>query len=349
MDLIQCKVQFRDDLDLHASNIYNHRIMNKKKITSLFLFLVFLCLGNAYSQCVIEVNSGGFEYTVDIDIEVTDAIYTQMGSTCNVELVVEYDVQIDIVNQPGWWNESLYVLQGDLNCVGGSGASFFDLPLTSGSGTVTSATFSYTDEMCADVILDCPITISIQGPELNYEGECGSFQQSTLPVALSGFSSRTNADQQVEIFWTSASEINFSHYELETLSEFDEWTLIKSIPGNNAPQGSDYETMLPTSATERYLRLKMVDLDGSFEYSNILHIHPHQSENVTIYPNPATDKLYFSRVTTDKISIFNNVGAEVRANISSNNSIDISSLQAGYYTIILNNQSEVITKRFIKI
>lgn len=69
-----------------------------------------------------------------------------------------------------------------------------------------------------------------------------------------------------------------------------------------------------------------------------------------IYPNPATNKLHFKNVSTLKASvqIFNAKGELVVNKHLIDNSLDISNLSAGIYTIRLINQDYVQTNKFVK-
>lgn len=320
-----------------------------KKILLIVALFASSFLPNVNSQCLIEVDNNGFEYTVDINLEIIDVIFTQAGSTCNANIEVGYDIVIDVIKQPGWWNESLYTLQGNVECSGGSGSSFFNLPNGGGTGTVISETFSYSGMNCSDVIIDCPIVLTISGPELNSTGPCGSLSQSpAAPVELIEFTS-ISTKEEIELKWNTASEVNFSHFELEISDKLRTWETMELIDGNNFLNGSSYNTFLPHEAIERYARLKLVDLDGSFEYSEIISLESVETNHVSVYPNPTSDILNFNNRTVQKAFVIDASGKSIDWPLDSNSSINVSTLNTGFYLlqVQLDNGSTHMVK-FIK-
>jgi len=296
------------------------------------------------------VNTGGFDYDLNVDLVINNVIYTQAGSTCNVQIEVAYDVEIDTTGvQPSWWNGSMFTLQGNFSCAGGSGSSFFNLPNGGGQGTVTSATFSYSNTSCVNVNLNCPITLQISGPQLNYNGPCGALTPITLPVKLRSFSFYESSFRESKIAWSTAYESNLSHFELEKKTSSTVWETVASINAQNSSYGADYETSLPLSVLDQELRLKMLDIDGKITFSKILVIPAPKTNSVSIYPNPTTGTLHLVGFTAKEVVIVNSVGQEVRTKISSDGSVDVSSLAAGIY--ILYQEGNLKSKgavRFLK-
>jgi hypothetical protein len=78
------------------------------------------------------------------------------------------------------------------------------------------------------------------------------------------------------------------------------------------------------------------------------------SENFIVYPNPATDVLYFEspdhEATQYRIRIFNIMGIMVLNSVTNNNSIDISALNKGLYIIQITSSDnrKTISTKFIK-
>lgn len=320
--------------------------MNKAIIIlTMIFFITSPFQGN--TQCIIEVDNNGFEYSVSIDLSIGNITYTQEGSTCNVEIDVNYNIEIDVVSQPGWWNESLYVLQGNLDCQGGSTASFFDLPNSGGSGTVTSATFSFANEDCSNVDFDCPITIDVQGPNLSETVDCGSYIKTVLPVILANFQFEEIDDDEVQIKWTTQAETNFSHFELQKSIDLKNWELEATIPSGENINGNSYSHNMAKKS--QYSRLKMIDIDGRYEYSDILYIENNTENILKVFPNPATDVIYFSGKNIEEVLITNAMGQSSKYLISDAQSLDISDLSAGFYllqTKTLNGSTD--TQKIVK-
>jgi len=79
---------------------------------------------------------------------------------------------------------------------------------------------------------------------------------------------------------------------------------------------------------------------------NLLSINNKKQIAVSIYPNPTQDVLFFN-VEISNYRIINGLGAIVKEGKSSN-SVDVSSLPSGVYTISIDNNGSYYTSNFIK-
>jgi len=129
----------------------------------------------------------------------------------------------------------------------------------------------------------------------------GADEASTpLPVKLIVLSANKVKDD-ILVAWQTASEMNSDRFEVERLGSAleAEWTTIGKVKaaGNsnslrNYQFSDDKFAQLQNSQTIFY-RLKIVDYDGSFEYSNIVSVsnESNNQESVFIYPNPFFENL----------------------------------------------------------
>lgn len=119
------------------------------------------------------------------------------------------------------------------------------------------------------------------------------FQSGTLPVRLSDFSA-TSKGSGITLSWKTDLEVNSSHFEVERSSEGKEWNTIASIQaaGNiNVQQSYSYIDPAPLDG-DNYYRLKIVDIDGQFEYSSIKSVNVKSvALNVVASPNPVSSLL----------------------------------------------------------
>jgi hypothetical protein len=112
---------------------------------------------------------------------------------------------------------------------------------------------------------------------------------------------------------------------------------------------------------KKYYRLKMVDNDESFEYSDLVIITNDCNKadvNVTVFPNPASKTQneltikWESPADEFTISIHDNLGQTLYEKHTSiyglTTEIDVANLGAGVYYIILNDGSNVKTLRFVR-
>jgi hypothetical protein len=155
----------------------------------------------------------------------------------------------------------------------------------------------------SDYLLNCvggPITCNngiVIGPAATSpEPPYGvTFQQSTvLPVQLVQFLASKNPDASVKLSWSTAQEINSSSFEVERSADQGSWDKIGSVAAKGYSSiTTDYSftDRFPLSGNG-YYRLKMIDLDGKFKYSNTLVVSSDKdSRPLVIYSNPFSDQI----------------------------------------------------------
>ncbi len=119
-----------------------------------------------------------------------------------------------------------------------------------------------------------------------------------LPVELTTFIA-TPLNTNVKIEWNTASEKNSSHYEVERSLDgkiFNKIGIVKSNGNSYSKQSYELIDEKPMKGIN-YYRLKMVDLDASFEYSKVVSVYMNKNGNekiFTISPNPASDRVTFN-------------------------------------------------------
>lgn len=140
--------------------------------------------------------------------------------------------------------------------------------------------------------------------------DCGA-----LPVELISFVGKEVANG-IELRWKTASEINNSGFEIERSDDGEEWELLGFVRGEGTTslfQNYTYTDRRPLQGYN-YYRLKQIDFDGRFEYSEALAI-ARESDNgssVEIYPNPSNGlfTLRISNPSQESVSIklYDNTG-----------------------------------------
>ncbi len=176
-----------------------------------------------------------------------------------------------------------------------------------------------------------------------------------LPLDLLSFSATLIERDNVEVKWVSENEINFDHYELERSQDFQNIQKLVEVQGVNTIFQNRYKWIdeSPLSG-DNYYRLKQVDADGSFKYSDWVSIKINiNSQSVSVYPNPAQNKLFINteHASDYSFSIINATGNLVLENkkISGDFEIDISTLGSGVYILEANSEKGRAFVRFIKL
>ncbi len=139
-----------------------------------------------------------------------------------------------------------------------------------------------------------------------------------LPVELISFSALIK-DNSVELIWDTTTEINNYGFNVERRPETGDWEKVGFVPGNgnsNAPKSYSFkDEEVPPGKV--YYRLKQIDFDGTFEYSNTIELQMTNSlpTNFVLnqnYPNPFNPTTVISyQLSADsqtKLEIFDSIG-----------------------------------------
>lgn len=96
-----------------------------------------------------------------------------------------------------------------------------------------------------------------------------------LSVNLIEFYSKAN-EGTTDLNWKSINETNFSHYDLERSEDGENFVKIVKVLGKGGPNSSAIYQHRDERMKNKviYYRLKMIDMDGTFEYSNIISVDP---------------------------------------------------------------------------
>lgn len=95
------------------------------------------------------------------------------------------------------------------------------------------------------------------------------------PVELSSFTGQYE-DSCVQLFWTTATELNNEGFAIERAIQIGQWQEISFVDGmgtTNEPKTYEFKDSLINIVAEKlYYRLKQIDFDGTFQYSNEIEI-----------------------------------------------------------------------------
>jgi len=171
---------------------------------------------------------------------------------------------------------------------------------------------------------------------------------SVVPVKLTSFTGNEDGGK-IYLNWKVADEIDLLNYELERSTDADNFNRIATIEAGK----KDYSFIDKNTSSyidKYYYRLKMVDIDGKFSYSNILPVKIKGLHSITISPNPAKNFVTISGFEKQgKITIINSNGASVYSTNATAQSmkIKISHLPAGLYIMRFTDGKIVSFKKFV--
>ena len=181
---------------------------------------------------------------------------------------------------------------------------------------------------------------------------------SVLPVELVRFTGKSE-NCQVALNWMTASEENFSHFEIERSEDGRNFEQIAKIEGQGNTATFAYSFTDSDARLTNYYRLKMIDLDGSFNYSNIEIVTiACEESNITIYPNPVKDQnfisLEFKNIQEEvSVSVFDVSGKMIKVvDYQANNDktiLDISNMPIGTYLVRFHYGGKIEAHKLVKL
>ncbi len=130
-----------------------------------------------------------------------------------------------------------------------------------------------------------------------------------LPIHLLSFDVVPYNSNSADLTWTSSTEINSDRYEIERSIDGIHWDFVDKVSAaGNSVSSIHYNYLdadLPVElSTLFYYRLKMIDLDGTFEYSDIktVNFDAFLDDIISIYPNPTQDELIIDLTKIETVS-----------------------------------------------
>ena len=190
----------------------------------------------------------------------------------------------------------------------------------------------------------------------------------SLPVQLISFDAKLIDNKEVSCMWSTASEVNNDYFELERSmvnsqqSTVNGWEAIGKIKGNGTTnsvhnyQFTDHGLSTVNSEPSTiYYRLKQVDFDGTFTYSDVKVVTLDKEKNDwTVYPNPVANEITIHANNSQNskevlIEIYDLKGSKLFSLIQPINEtqqykIEVGTLDAGMYFLMINNKAVKFVK-----
>lgn len=180
-----------------------------------------------------------------------------------------------------------------------------------------------------------------------------------LPVEITAFSAK-EADRSNYIYWTTATEINNDYFAIESSADGIYFSEIGTVQGAGSSNSTldyyfnDYNFHMPVT----YYRLRQVDFDGRFEYSNVVPVSRKSDVGfkVNLYPNPAKEMITIEYMADHNnpadYRLYHSTGKVVQTgDLGSTISLtrmDVSALTPGLYFLEVRSAGEVTLLKFVR-
>ena len=134
------------------------------------------------------------------------------------------------------------------------------------------------------------------------------YNNGTAPVTLGYFKGEVKNSNAL-LSWQTATEINFSHFEIEQSTDGSKWNNIGKVSSSTNGNGANYSFNAGLLTQNSLYRLKMMDKDASFAYSKLVSLKNIYKNKIEILGNPANGVI--------KVSINNSISTKYSAKLIS--------------------------------
>lgn len=197
----------------------------------------------------------------------------------------------------------------------------------------------------------------------NYGGSCYGFSElqvnvadQNLPLTLIDFSVDCN-NNNINVKWKTEEEIGIEKYEIQGSNDIKEWLTIKTIkPIVDHETSNNYESGIIIN-DQLYYRLKSVNLDGTYTFSEIETTDCSSKSNLlSILPNPSlgvTQISFLGGNSGYEFSVYDTQGKLIfkEENNSENEEVNIDfsteKLIPGAYYVNIKSNNQILVKKLI--
>jgi hypothetical protein len=307
-----------------------------KLILTVALFAIF-SQSNLRGQCIL---SGTYNNTGQFQDAINDAANAPNNCTT-----------ITLTGTASWSGDLVIPASATL-VISGTGS-------ITGNGTLTS-TNNITIEAGGMLSLGASTTVTVNGGTPVPGGQTLNgpivITSAGLPIELRSISAKQN-NGLVEIRWSTASEIDNDHMAVERSGDgknFRELGRVKGAGTTQTPQEYRFTDENPLRGVN-YYRLRQVDFDGATDYSKVVSAIAGRQGNIRITPSPAVNDLAIQLETpaeTAFYEVFDQAGRlalnGVIAPESVSETLDVTTLTAGFYVLRVTSDRQATTVKFQK-
>jgi hypothetical protein len=218
--------------------------------------------------------------------------------------------------------------------VGGGVVQPISFSDSSSNGTWTGFTQNIISELLKNRLYFNVHTTNNPDGEIRGQINFSNIVSGNVPVELMFFSASVK-DNSITLSWTTATETNNRGFEIQKQNETNTWKTIGFVQGKGTSTEVQSYSFTDENLTSRKYsyRLKQVDFDGRFEYSNVVNVNigaPLSFELNQNYPNPFNPSTRIGYAVPKRsyvsLKVFNLLGSAVAELVNGEK-------EAGSYTI----------------
>lgn len=247
-------------------------------------------------------NNNGLDYSVTVRVKKLANVPASYSNLVLHLALTETDIPFNWQGQTMVYNAQRLMAPNELGTT---------LDFSSGNTVDINLNFTLNANWIAD---NCELVSFIQnldGKEILQGSKVTLPELTVLPVELTSFTAKSSTNQ-VNLTWTTATEINNSGFEIQKSTDGSEFVSVGFIKGNGTttePKAYSFvDNHLNNVTGKLYYRLKQIDYNGAFNYSEIVEVVidlPLEYSLNQNYPNPfnPSTKIKYSVPEQNLVSI----------------------------------------------
>jgi Secretion system C-terminal sorting domain len=174
-----------------------------------------------------------------------------------------------------------------------------------------------------------------------------------LATKLSTFTA-TASKCAAKLSWAATTEGDLKNYEIQSSEDGNIFKTINTVAPKTAESINNYSFSAAANSGKLFYRLKMINVDGKYTYSDIVPLTVNCEEGtVKIYPNPTSDFLQvnINKNKTSTVVVLNTAGKTVlSATLQADyNNINLKAMPAGLYVVKVVNELGVQNFKITKL
>lgn len=216
----------------------------------------------------------------------------------------------------------------------GNGVGSFTMVTNPSNGTVTlnsDGTFTYTASSGYSG------TVQFTYSLCDEDGECDTatvYISNILPIHLLRFDAQKEGTM-AQLSWVTSSEQDNTGFDVERSFDGKQWQFLGFVASQAQDGNSPLE--LTYAYTDRspvngqnFYRLKQIDINGDYHYSQVRMVHFKDGSSVQIHPNPVHENVLVSGLTEKSKIVITNVLGQIVLRVQTNGEADKELHTAGF-------------------
>ncbi len=172
-----------------------------------------------------------------------------------------------------------------------------------------------------------------------------------LPIEMTAFTARAQ-ENDIRLDWSTATEINNSHFVVEKSTAAKSWSPIGKLTGKGTTTTAQQYNFLDRTpvAGANYYRLLQVDFDGTATYSKAVSVD-WKTSDMEIFPNPASTHIFLKNEThaelAGNVELYDLTGRLILSENYRGGAINIAHLEKGVYLVRLVQKAQMQQQRLV--